>query len=122
MRLPSEVRSRSMAFEVGIVALTMVKAECAQEFEDWVRSVVVPAVSKQATFAGRWRLVRAGSGQDPVPYAFQFDGSDVDEFDSTPALVAELGEQQAKAEIARFEAMLAKEQTLLVFSPPIVEG
>lgn len=111
-----------MAFEVGIVALTMVKADRAQEFEDWVRSVVVPAVSKQPSFAGRWRLVRAGSGHDPVPYAFQFDGSDIDEFDSAPALVAELGEQQAQAEIARFETMLAEEQTLLVFSKPIVEG
>ena len=122
MSLPSEVRSCATAFEDGIVALTMVKADRAQEFEDWVRSVVVPAVSKQPTFTGRWRVVRAGKAQDPVPYAFQFDGSDIDEFDSAPALVAERGEQRADAEIARFESMLAEEQTLLVFSPPIIQG
>lgn len=111
-----------MAFEVGIVALTMVKADRAREFEDWVRSVVVPAVSKQPRFAGHWRLVRAGEGQDPVPYAFQFDGSDLDGFDSAPALIAELGEEQAQVEFARFESMLAEEQTVLVFSPPLIEG
>ena len=58
-----------MAFEVGIVALTMVKADRAREFEDWVRTVVVPAVSKQPSFAGRWRLdaQAAGRTRSPTP-------------------------------------------------------
>ncbi len=111
-----------MAFEVGMVAVTMVKADRAREFEDWVRSVLVPAASKDPAVAGRWRLVRAGSGPDPVPYAFQFDGSDITEFDPTPLLVAELGEQQGQAEMAKLQQMFAQEQTLLVFSPPIVDG
>ena len=41
-----------MAFEVGIVALTMVKADRAREFEDWVRSVGRPRREQAAELRG----------------------------------------------------------------------
>ena len=111
-----------MPFDVGMMAITRVHGDRADEFEDWVRTVLVPATA-DGPIARRWRLTRLESSPEgPVGYAFEFEGSDPSEYDLGAVLTAALGEERAQAEGARVDSFVAGEQELIVFARTVAEG
>jgi hypothetical protein len=102
-----------------IIALTPVHAERADDFEDWIRSVVVPADRKLAPEReGRsWELLRAAEDQDGiVNFAFIFRGGDLLDWDLGPLLEQALGAEEAERALANLLGMVKGEQTIWTLS------
>jgi hypothetical protein len=84
----------------------------ADEWESFVRSVVMPVVaSRRPEILDRVRLLRAG-GQDDgsTPFAFVFEGGDMDDYDLEPLFTAEYGEEEAQRRLQEWEEMFARDQ------------
>jgi molybdopterin-guanine dinucleotide biosynthesis protein A len=115
----------------SFMALTKVKPERADEFETFVREVVVPAaVQARPQAAGLWQTLRPDTSGDPSPfdaqgtaagsantYVFVFYGD-------LPMMDWELGsmftdvhgEEKGRQLIEQFEDFLQGEQVVLPFS------
>lgn len=101
-----------------IIAFTPVNAERADDFEDWIRTVVVPADRKYASpVEGRsWELLRATEDQDgTVTFAFIFRGGDIPDWDLGPLLEKALGAEGAQGALTNLSGMMTGEQTIWTF-------
>jgi hypothetical protein len=98
--------------EPTLIAINRVLADRADEFEDWLRTVVAPAANeRRPDLRGRWRVLRATEPDDDVVvFAFVFDGGQPEDWELEPLLVEALGQDGAADALATFAGMLKGEQ------------
>jgi hypothetical protein len=102
-----------------LIAINPVAAERADDFEDWLRTIVVPAVSEhRPEQEGRWEVLRATEQEDgTVIFAFIFRGGDSSEWNLEPLLNQALGEEGAQRAMAVMSGMMKREQQGWIMTP-----
>ena len=107
-----------------LIALNHVRAGREQEFEDWLRSVLVPAArAHQAHLEGRWHVLRGTEPDDRgTVFAFVFDGGTDEDWDLRALLEKELGSQGADEALSRMGQMLAEDQYGWWLAPVPLDG
>jgi hypothetical protein len=102
-----------------MIAINAVLADRVGEFEEWLRSVVVPAVRHQRPdLDGRWQVLRATEGDDgTVVFAFVCEGGVPEDWDLRPYLEKSLGAAEADRALERFDGMLRGGQQAWFFEP-----
>jgi hypothetical protein len=105
--------------EQTLVAINAVLADRVDDFEDWIRSVVTPAIrSQRPDLDGRWRVLRATDADDGiVVFAFVCEGGAPEDWDLRPYLEKALGPTEADRSLERFDAMLRGEQQAWFLEP-----
>jgi hypothetical protein len=109
--------------ESTLIALNDVLEDRADEFENWLKTIVVPVVTeRRPQLASRWRVLRADKAEDGVVvFAFVFEGSPEDaELD--PVLEEALGAEGAERELATFASLLKAEQRFWAFTEVPIGG
>src|SRR3954463_11515469 len=91
-----------------LIAINAVLADRVGDFEEWLRSVVVPAIRNQRPdLDGRWRVLRATEADDDaVGFAFVCEGGTPEDWDLRPYLEKALGSAEADRALERFDGML----------------
>ena len=102
-----------------LIAINAVRADRVEEFEEFLRSVVVPAMwDQRPDLDGRWRVLRAAGGDEgTVVFAFVCEGGAPDDWDLRPYLETALGREEATSELERFAGMLQGEQQSWLLAP-----
>ncbi len=102
-----------------LIAINAVLADRVGEFEEWLRSVVVPAIRTQRPdLDGRWRVLRATDDDDgTVVFAFVCEGGSPEDWDLRPYLEKALGATDADRALERFASMLRGGQQAWFFEP-----
>ena len=108
-----------------LIAINPVLADRVDEFEEWLRSVVLPAIRNlRPDLDGRWRVLRAtgadddaDADEDVVVYAFVCEGGVPEDWDLRPPLEKALGSAAADRELERFTGMLRGGQQSWFFLP-----
>lgn len=103
-----------------LIAINPVVADRADEFEDWLRTVVAPAMREQRPdLDGRWRVLRATEpADDTVVFAFVCEGGTEEDWDLRPYLENALGSGGADRALEHFAGMLRdQEQQSWLFAP-----
>ena len=110
--------------EQTLIALNPVRADRADDFTRWLRSVVVPAMSEhQPHLADRWHVLRGTEAEEGVVvFAFVFDGGTDDDWELRPLLEKALGSHGADRALADMDQMLVEEQYGWWFSPVRLDG
>jgi hypothetical protein len=110
--------------EPTMIAINSVVAERADEFEEWLRSVVVPACNeRRPETRGLWRVLRATEADNGVVvFAFVFQGGVPDDWELEPILVEALGQDGADDALAAFAGMLKGEQQSWAFTEVPLDG
>jgi hypothetical protein len=98
--------------EQTLIAINRVRADRADDFEEFLRSVVVPATKGQRPdLDGRWRVLRATGAEDGVVvFAFVCEGGVPTDWELRPILEASLGSEGADRAMRRFGELLTQEQ------------
>jgi hypothetical protein len=98
--------------EQTLIAINRVRAERADDFEEFLRAVVVPATrAHRPDLEGRWRVLRAGAAEDGVVvFAFVCEGGVPTDWEMRPILEASLGVDGADAALRRFGELLTQRQ------------
>ena len=107
-----------------VIALNAVRAERIDDFEEWMRSVVVPAIRQQRPdLDGRWRVLRATDPDDDgaVVFAFVCEGGEPADWDLRPYLEHAIGAAEADRALEEFGGMLRGEQQAWFFRPAAVD-
>jgi hypothetical protein len=101
------------------IAINPVLANRVEDFEEWLRHVVVPAIDRhRPELTGRWRVLRATEPDDGViVYTFVAQGGTLDEWELEPILRDALGQDGADRELSAFSQMLKEEQRGWSFAP-----
>ena len=101
-----------------MIAINDVLADRADEFEEWLRSVVVPASNERRPESrGRWRVLRATeTDDDVVVFAFVFEGGEPEDWELVPILVEALGQDGADDALGTFAGMLKGDQQNWAFT------
>ena len=77
---------------ISLIALNRVIAARADDFEGWLRTVVLPAVAKKPELAQRWEVLRSTDAVDGVVnFVFLFQGGPLEDWDLEPMLEEALG-------------------------------
>ena len=107
------------ANDVTMIASNHVAADRADDFEEWLRSTVVPAVeAHRPEQSGRWQLLRStGAADGSVLFAMLFEGGAPDEWELGPLLEEALGSEPARRKLAEFEDMMTADQEAWTFTP-----
>ena len=94
--------------ELTLIALNDVLADRADEFEEWLRTVVVPASNeRRPQIRGRYRVLRATEVEDGVVvFAFVCVGGRLEDYELDPILEETLGPDGAGDALATFAGML----------------
>jgi hypothetical protein len=102
-----------------LLAISPVIAARADEFEDWLRTVVVPAQREHRPEQdGRWEVLRATDAEDGVVvFTFIFDGGGPSEWELEPLLVRALGADGAQLAMAGLSAMMKGPQYGWILNP-----
>ena len=102
-----------------LIAINAVLADRVGEFEEWLRSVVVPAIRTQRPdLDGRWRVLRATEADDDaVVFAFVCEGGVPEDWDLRPYLEKAHGPEEADRALERFASMLRGGQQAWFFEP-----
>jgi hypothetical protein len=110
--------------EPTMIAINSVLADRADEFEQWLRSIVVPASNRlRPESRGRWRVLRASEADDGVVvFAFVFEGGEPDDWELEPILVEALGQDGANDALATFAGMLKGGQQSWAFTEVPLDG
>ena len=105
--------------EQTLIAINNVRADRADDFEEWLRTVVVPASNERRPESrGKWRVLRATEADDGVVvFAFIFEGGEPEDWELDPILEEHLGPDAAADALATFEGMLKGEQKGWAFTP-----
>jgi hypothetical protein len=100
------------ASEPTLIAINPVRADRADDFEDWLRTVVVPTVrSHRPAQDGRWRVLRAQAAEDGVvTFVFLFHGGPAEEWELRPLLEEVLGPAGAEDAVRHMGDMLQGDQ------------
>jgi hypothetical protein len=107
------------------IALTYVKPDRREEFEAFLREVVVPAERKVRPHAvGRWQALRpAEEGDDAAIYALMFYGEQPIEYWDLDAILREAyGPDEASHRIADLDDLMTGEQQVLAFSGDVMSS
>jgi hypothetical protein len=98
--------------EHTLIAINPVRADRADAFTQWLRSVVVPAMKDhQPHLTARFRVLRGTDTEDGVVlFAFLFDGGTDEEWELRPLLDQALGPEGADRALADMREMLTEEQ------------
>jgi hypothetical protein len=110
--------------EPTLIAINRVLADRADEFEAWLRTVVVPAMNDhRPNLHGRWRVLRATEADDgAVVFAFVCEGGAPGDWLLNPVLEEALGQEGAKQALATFSGMLQENQRGWWFNPVNFDG
>ena len=102
-----------------LVAINPVIAARADEFEDWLRTIVVPAVREhRRELEGRWEVLRAAEEEDrTVIFTFIFRGGDPSDWHLEPLLNQALGAEGAQRAMANMSGMMKREQYGWILAP-----
>jgi hypothetical protein len=102
-----------------LIAINAVLADRVGEFEEWLRSVVVPAMQDhQPHLDGQWRVLRATEATDgTVVFAFVCEGGTPEDWDLRRLLVTAFGEAAADSHLETFGEMLRGDQAAWFFTP-----
>ena len=102
-----------------LIAINAVRADRVEEFEEFLRSVVVPAMwDQRPDLDGRWRVLRVTEAEGgTVVFAFVCEGGAPDDWDLRPYLETALGPEGARDELERFAGMLQGEQQAWFLAP-----
>jgi hypothetical protein len=102
-----------------LIAINPVIAEHADDFEDWLRTVVVPAVREhRPELQERWEVLRATEQEDgTVTFAFIFRGGDASEWELEPLLHQALGAEGAQRAMANMSGMMQRDQHGWMMTP-----
>lgn len=94
------------------ITITPVLAERADDFQRWLRTVVVPAArAHHPDVEGRWLVSRsATTGEGVVPFVFLFSGDDPTVWDLRPLLERAYGRDGANRQMSAFLGMLKGDQ------------
>jgi hypothetical protein len=103
-----------MTFTPTFIAHTRIKLDRVAEFESWVQSE-----ADLKGLPGRWQLMRTDEQRDGAAvFLILFEGGDEPEsWDMETALQGKYGAEGARAEVARFEAMLDGDQQMWRLTP-----
>ena len=95
-----------------LLVVNPVLEERADDFEQWLRSVVHAAMLvHQPALVGRFTVLRATEAADGiVPFAFLFDGGEPTDWELQPLLERALGPEAAAEAMSDMTAMLREEQ------------
>jgi prophage antirepressor-like protein len=95
-----------------LIAINAVIAERADDFEDWLRTIVVPAVRKhRPELQGRWEVLRATEQEDgTATFVFIFHGGDASEWSLEALLTQALGAEGSQRAMADMTGMMKREQ------------
>ena len=98
--------------EPTLIAINRVRADRADDFEAWLRTVVAPAERKHTPhLVGRWRALRSTEVEDGVVvFAFVFSGGTEEDWELQPLLERALGVQGAERALADMRGMLTEDQ------------
>jgi hypothetical protein len=93
------------------IYLNPVKADRADDFEAWMRSIV-PAINRNLPdLKDRWHVLRATEEENGVrTYAFVFDGGDINEWEIEPVLEKALGADGARKAMDDWGEMMIGDQ------------
>ena len=102
-----------------LIAINPVIAERADDFEDWLRTIVVPAAKEhRPELAGRWEVLRAAEQDDgTVIFVFIFRGGDAAEWSLGSLLDQALGAEGAERALAHLGGMMQREQYGWILTP-----
>ena len=91
------------ANDVTMIAFNHVAQDRADDFEEWLRSKVVPAVeAHRPEQSDRRQLLRStGAADGSVLYAMLFEGGGLDEWELRPLLEEALGSEAASRKMSR---------------------
>ncbi len=95
-----------------LIAINPVRADRADDFEEWLRTVVVPAVERlRPAQDGRWSVLRAEQAEDGVvTFAFLFHGGQAEDWELQSLLEEALGPAGAEDALRRMSDMLQRDQ------------
>jgi hypothetical protein len=102
-----------------LIAINAVRADRVDEFEEWLGTVVLPAVrSQRPDLDGRWRVLRATDADEgTVVFAFVCEGGAPEDWDLRPYLEKALGPAEADRALERFDGMLREGQQAWFLEP-----
>ena len=97
---------------ITLLAVNRVIAARADDFEGWLRTVVLPAVAKKPELAQRWEVLRStdDAADGVVNFVFLFQGGPLEDWDLEPMLEEALGVDGASRAMSQFADMLADQQ------------
>ena len=95
-----------------LLAINPVLEERADDFEEWLRTVVFPAMrTHQPELVDSVTVLRATEAEDGViTYAFLAEGGEPDDWELEPLLERALGADDAARAMAEMAGMLQREQ------------
>jgi hypothetical protein len=110
--------------EHTLIAINHVRADRADAFAQWLRSVVTPAIrDHQPHLSDRWRVLRGTETEDgEVVFAFLFDGGTDDDWDLSSLLEKALGPEDSERALADMHQMLMQDQYGWWFAPVRLDG
>ena len=94
--------------QLSMIAINPVMADRADDFEDWLRTVLVPATrDHRPELLDRWEVLRAAKEEDgQVIFTFLFYGGEAAEWQMEPILAQALGEEGARRALENMLAMM----------------
>ncbi len=110
--------------QTTLLAINPVLEERADDFEQWLRSVVHPAVrTYQPELADRFTVLRATEAEDgAIVFTFLFEGGEPADWELQPLLERALGADGAGRAMAEMAAMLRSEQCGWPVAPLRLDG
>ncbi len=98
--------------QLSLIAINPVIADRAGEFEDWLRTVLVPATrDHRPELLDRWEVLRAAKEEDgQVNFTFLFYGGEAAEWQMEPILAQALGAGGARRALENMHAMMKSPQ------------
>lgn len=100
-----------MSTAPSLIAINQVPAGHAADFEQWLRTNVVPAVLEhRPQLMGRWQVLRAPEEDGAVVFVFLFHGDDASEWQLQPLLELAHGPETAERLMREFSGLLADGQ------------
>ena len=93
---------------LSMIAINPVLADRAGDFEDWLRTVLVPATrDHRPELLDRWEVLRAAKEEDgQVIFTFLFFGGQAAEWQMEPILAQALGAEGARRALENMLAMM----------------
>ena len=98
--------------QLSMIAINPVLAERAGDFEDWLRTVLVPVTRRhRPDLLSRWEVLRASRAEDGVVvFTFLFYGGGPAEWQMEPILARALGADSALQALADMSMMMKSGQ------------
>lgn len=98
--------------QLSMIAINPVIADRAADFEDWMRTVLVPAVrGHRPELLDRWEVLRAATEENGlVVFTFLFYGGQAAEWEMEPILASAVGAEDARRALEDMGKMMKGDQ------------